>query len=116
VIERHNVRIDSSEESMAINDDPEVAPHTLFSTRDPGNNIVAHESLNIQLFLDASVLEVFVNERVAISTRIYAESGRCFGVRPFARDTRDARWSGDGARARLLQCVGWELEPSVSWM
>jgi beta-fructofuranosidase len=111
VIERNNVRTDSSQEFVAINDDVEVAPHTLFSTWDRGNNIVAHESLNIQLFVDASVLEVFVNERVAISTRIYADSGRCFAVRPFVQCT-----TGDGKRARLLQCKGWELEPAVIWM
>lgn len=42
------------------------------------------ESLQIHAFLDNSVLEVFVNERSVISTRIYHPRGRCFGMRFFA--------------------------------
>lgn len=113
VIERHNGRADISDEYMDINDDPEVAPHTLFAIQARGDNITTQESLDIHLFLDASVLEVFINERVTISTRIYAESGRCFGVRPFAQYTPS---SADGDRARVLKCIGWELQPSVRWV
>lgn len=113
VIERHNVWTDKSDVYMDINDNREVAPHTLFSTRERDGNIITQESLDIHLFLDASVLEVFINERVAISTRIYAESGRCFGVRPFAQYTPGFT---DGEKARVLECVGWELQPSVRWM
>ena len=29
------------------------------------------------------MVEVFVNSRTVVSTRVYPESGKCFGVKPF---------------------------------
>ncbi|KAE8377892.1 glycosyl hydrolase [Aspergillus bertholletiae] len=53
-----------------INHNPEIAPHTLFTFADE-SGIEKEETLRIHAFLDRNVLEVFVNERTVISTRIY---------------------------------------------
>jgi beta-fructofuranosidase len=127
-------------EYLKINDDPETAPHTLFSIRhhstntdSKSNGVVEQETLDIRLFFDTSILEVFINERVAITTRIYPESGKCFGVRPFAKyllDDERHRFTGSSSnfdsggvevelrgekKALVLDCVGWELQPSVAF-
>ena len=66
-----------------INHGHESAPHTLFTfVNEQGEEI--EETLRVHAFFDKSVLEVFVNERTVISTRIYHPSDRCFGVRFFA--------------------------------
>lgn len=58
--------------SDLINNRPESAPHTLFATRNPTTGTKTTENLHIQAWRDNSVLEVFVNGRTAISTRLYA--------------------------------------------
>jgi len=52
------------------------------------------ETLDIRLFYDVSVLEVFVNNRVVITTRVYPDSGTCFGIECFgtAAAERFAVW------------------------
>lgn len=57
----------------------ETAPHTLFTTAATGE-----ERLRVHVFYDGSVLEVFVNERVAITTRVYLEAQQCAALRFFA--------------------------------
>ncbi|KAJ5281034.1 glycosyl hydrolase [Penicillium angulare] len=80
--------------SMLINSAPEVAPHTLFTMRDLSNGLECTETLDIRAWRDNSVLEVFVNGRTAISTRLYAAE-ETFGMRFFAED--DIPASGAGA-------------------
>ncbi|CAI7664243.1 unnamed protein product [Penicillium pancosmium] len=66
-----------------INHGYECAPHTLFTfINEQGEDI--EETLKVHAFFDKSVLEVFVNERTVISTRIYHPGDRCFGMRFFA--------------------------------
>jgi beta-fructofuranosidase len=84
VVDRHRVYTGHNETS-GINDSPEFAPHTLFTTRDPATGKKVQETLDIRLFFDVSVLEIFVNERVVITTRIYPETGRCYGLQPFVK-------------------------------
>jgi beta-fructofuranosidase len=67
-----------------INRTPERAPHTLFTRYDVKEQQEVEESLHIRAFYDTSVLEVFVNSRTVISTRIYSASDKCFGVNFFA--------------------------------
>ncbi|KAI5358798.1 putative glycoside hydrolase, family 32, glycosyl hydrolase family 32 [Septoria linicola] len=74
--------------SELINSAPERAPHTLFTMRDPHSGRVEQEPLHIRVWRDNSVLEVFVNGRTAISTRIYAAE-ETFGLRFFADDAPD---------------------------
>lgn len=72
-----------------VTDDPEInqgyecAPHTLFTfVNEQGEEV--EETLQVHAFFDKSVLEVFVNERSVISTRIYHPGGRCFRMKLFA--------------------------------
>jgi beta-fructofuranosidase len=70
----------SKQFSQIVNHAPEVAPHTLFTFVNTGTKPTrveemeteeVEEPLRIQAFYDASVLEIFVNDRTAISTRIF---------------------------------------------
>jgi hypothetical protein len=83
-----------------INTTPERAPHTLFTTVGTSNKHL-EESLQIQVWRDNSVLEVFVNGRTAISTRIYAAENT-IGIRFFADDV-----SAYG-RSRLIYGTLWD--------
>lgn len=69
---------------MKNNTRPEIAPHTLFTYLDDVTGQAAEEKLRIRCWFDTSVLEIFINERTAISTRIYPSSSDCFGVRFYA--------------------------------
>ncbi|KXT00082.1 hypothetical protein AC578_5795 [Pseudocercospora eumusae] len=64
--------------SELVNSQPERAPFTLFEMRQTGR-----EELRVRVWRDNSVMEVFVNGRCAISTRIYAAEDT-FGVKFFA--------------------------------
>lgn len=66
----------------------EVAPFTLFTIRDTQTGEEQEERLQVHVFYDGSVVEVFVNERVAITTRVYLEDQRCSELEFFA-DTED---------------------------
>lgn len=68
----------------------EKAPLTLFTARDLETGANVEERLQIHLFYDKSVLEVFVNERVVITTRIYLHNTNCSGVEFFAESLGDS--------------------------
>jgi beta-fructofuranosidase len=74
--------------SPDINHGYESAPHTLFTTLND-KDIQIEETLQIHAFFDDSVLEVFVNGRTVISTRVYRSEGLCCGVRFFAEKGGD---------------------------
>lgn len=74
-----------AESNETISSKPERAPHTLFITRDPASGVEEMENLEIAAWRDNSALEVFVNGRTAISTRLYA-ADETFGLRFFAGD------------------------------
>lgn len=109
MVERHGVSPGHNETS-GINDSPEYAPHTLFTTRDPVTGKKDQETLDIRIFFDVSVLEIFVNERVVITTRIYPETGQCCGLQPFVKYHEG---STGGNEPIISRCVGWELRPSI---
>ena len=93
-----------------MNSAPEVAPHTLFTTRDPASGEEAIEVLHIQAWQDNSVLEVFVNSRTAISTRLYAAK-ETFGINFFATDSSPIGNSPNANGAdttELLDAVLWD--------
>ncbi len=98
-IERPSLR--TSDSLKLMNSAPEVAPHTLFTTRDPGTGEEETELLHIQAWQDNSVLEVFVNSRTAISTRLYGAK-EIFGMTFFATES-----SGVDA-AELVHAVVWD--------
>ncbi|OKL56026.1 hypothetical protein UA08_08605 [Talaromyces atroroseus] len=123
IVERPSLQMNDTQ----IDQGREVSPHTLFSytTNSQGNHHAATESaeveetLHIQAVFDVSVLEIFVNERTAISTRVYHSknpleehpnsTGR-FGIYFFAD-----RLENDGdpgmkcyAPARLVRATVWD--------
>ncbi|KPI39566.1 Sucrose-6-phosphate hydrolase [Cyphellophora attinorum] len=59
-----------------------TAPHTLFEIEGNDNSAML-EDLTFHAFYDASVLEIFVNERTALSTRVYPDSGTVYGIKAF---------------------------------
>jgi beta-fructofuranosidase len=72
-------------------------PYTISSTNGTQNP----EDISMQIFLDGSLLEVYVNDRFALSTRIYP-SMRCstgFGV--FVGDASDSNSSSAAASANV---------------
>jgi beta-fructofuranosidase len=83
---------------------PEIAPFTLFESVDG-----SREQLEVRAWFDESVLEVFVNERCAFSTRVYPATKRCWGIRFWADDEAgssilvEARaWDGLRADIRVM--------------
>lgn len=65
---------------------------------------VTEETLHIHVFSDQSVLEVFVNSRTVISTRIYHPSNRLYGIRYFA----DSSGGLDDKVTTLVQADVWD--------
>jgi len=57
------------------------------------------EPLRLRVFLDASVVEVFANQRACLTERIYPTGTDSLGVSPIAR----------GGTARLLSLDAWEM-------
>jgi beta-fructofuranosidase len=91
-----------------INHGDESAPHTLFTLRNEHGDDV-EETLRVHAFFDKSVLEVFVNERTEITTRIYHPAEKCFGIKFFA----EAMNSQSGEPAILHKAQAWDgLEAS----
>ncbi|KAJ6109804.1 Glycoside hydrolase family 32 [Penicillium sp. IBT 16267x] len=95
--------IDRPPVGQEINHGQESAPHTLFTYL--VNQTEVEESLKVHAFFDHNVLEVFVNERTAITTRVYHPSDRCFGVRFFAEPVDD---QGSKSSAVLLGADVWD--------
>lgn len=72
-IDRSNtISSNASEIEQTVNRRPECAAHTLLTYDEAGSSRV--ETLDIDILFDKSVLEVFVNERTVISTRIYVDA------------------------------------------
>ncbi|KAJ5375380.1 Glycoside hydrolase family 32 [Penicillium concentricum] len=99
--EIHRPLIDNAE----VNHGYETAPHTLFTfLNERGEEI--EERLRVHAFFDSSVLEVFVNDRTVISTRIYHPADHCFGPLFFAES--DARVDDGQATAVLVRGSIWD--------
>ncbi|KAJ5204027.1 Glycoside hydrolase family 32 [Penicillium cinerascens] len=93
-----------SVENPDINHGHETAPHTLFTcVNEQGEE--TEENLRVHAFFDKSVLEVFVNERTVITTRIYHPSNRCSGLRFFAEP---AEGQSDQPPTTLLKADVWD--------
>jgi beta-fructofuranosidase len=91
-----------------INHAPETAPHTLFTFCNSNGEEVT-EPLQIHAYFDASVLEVFVNSRTVISTRIYTPHAQvCTGLKFFASATESQLEPSTSATAVLLRADVWD--------
>lgn len=97
----HRPQTSPSEPRESINHLSELAPHTLFITRDPIAGYEEVEPLEISVWRDSSVLEVFVNGRTAISTRLYVDDETC-SIHFFADDNHDK------AQSSLLYASLWD--------
>ncbi|KAL3482581.1 glycosyl hydrolase [Aspergillus germanicus] len=114
--------------SRNINHAPEITPHTLFTTASAASQLhkqttltklfsfiskasgtETEEPLRIHALFDTSVLEIFVNERTALTTRIYQvgekDGGKpaCVGLQFFAED--GAR---ETSSSRLFRATVWD--------
>lgn len=58
-----------------INTSDETGPFTLFRQIDSATGTASIETLELTVFLDHDVLEVFANDRFALATRVYTEPG-----------------------------------------
>jgi beta-fructofuranosidase len=92
-----------------INTKPERAPHTLFTTLNPTTGAEETEALRVRVWRDNSVLEVFVNDRTTISTRLYAAE-ETVGIRFFADDSSaiSSVESASAEESRLLCATLWD--------
>ena len=88
-----------------VNHGYESAPHTLFTSLNERGEEV-EETLRVHAFFDSSVLEVFVNDRTVISTRIYHPAGQCFGALFFAES--DAGANDEQPAAVLERASIWD--------
>ncbi|KAL1627129.1 putative beta-Fructufuranosidase [Neofusicoccum ribis] len=82
----------------------EHAPHTLFTTRDASTGRETEERLQVHAFYDGSVLEIFVNERTAVTTRIYTHDARSVGLAFFA----EAEGEAQASPAAITECSVWD--------
>lgn len=87
-------------ESAKVQD--EKAHFTLFTTRDSQTGVEEEERLNIHVFYDKSVMEVFVNERAVITTRVYLEDAECAAIVFFAE------YADAGGSVMLEKAVVWD--------
>ncbi|THX80430.1 Arabinanase/levansucrase/invertase [Aureobasidium pullulans] len=105
-IDRSLSRDPDSTKSIRIH--PEVAHHAFLSIRDKDTNNIRPENLDTKIFFDVSVLEIFVNSRTVITTRIYPESGKCYGISPFVVNEKDVE-----SCARMDRFKVWELNATT---
>ncbi|EMC92494.1 glycoside hydrolase family 32 protein [Baudoinia panamericana UAMH 10762] len=89
-----------------------TAPHTLFAFR-AGEN-VRWETLEIHAVFDASVLEVFFNNRTVLTARVYSDSGTCATLCPVMDDSlgNATRYGGESS-SELLSFDVWTLRQAV---
>ncbi|KNG85815.1 glycosyl hydrolase family protein [Aspergillus nomiae NRRL 13137] len=90
-----------------INHNPEIAPHTLFTFADE-SGMEKEETLRIHAFLDRNVLEVFINERTVISTRIYTPCVESASRLRFFAELDSGAPNLKHAPAVLLQADLWD--------
>ena len=67
--------------------------------------LAAEEALELRLFIDRSVIEVFANGRQSLTQRVYPTRADSTGVRLFA--------AGGAARASVVEA--WDMEPVAPW-
>lgn len=103
----HTTGANATEVERTINRRPETAAHTLLTY--DGADALRVETLDIVVLCDNSVLEIFVNERTVISTRVYVNGTSTAGSVSLCADGLGAEdvvfadteiWSGIQAEMR----------------
>ncbi|KAM0559818.1 hypothetical protein ACHAPJ_003766 [Fusarium lateritium] len=88
-----------SNQEVDIEKDAISGPFTLFYS--DGNGSEQLEKLRLRIFCDGDVLEVFANDRFALSTMVYADTKECTGISWFAE--------GQGPSGSIVESVKlWE--------
>lgn len=91
-----------------INTAPEQAPHTLFYLQGSEGAEPHLETLDIRAFFDTSVLELFINDRTVLTTRVYPDpiqdSSSFATISPFSRPAGSQK-----SPSRLQRCDLWSL-------
>jgi sucrose-6-phosphate hydrolase SacC (GH32 family) len=83
----------------------EEAFHTAGMVQAAPFRLVAGEALELRVFIDRSVIEVFANGRQSLTQRVYPTRADSTGVRLFA--------VGGVARASVVEA--WDMEPVAPW-
>lgn len=97
-----------SHKASEANDRQERGPHTLFRLREDG--VSRWEDLELRVFRDGQVLEVFANDRFALATMIYVddEEDGVFDQISCFMETEEQSTPGVSVKAQ-----GWELAHSI---
>lgn len=91
-------RPDSTQIDQSILTFPETAPFTLFSFANARSH--RRENLELRVWFDESVLEVFANDRCTFATRVYPATKRCWGIKFWAED--------EARQSTVLQARAWD--------
>ena len=76
-----------------------LAPETLHDAATASLTLAAGEPFSLRIFLDASILEVYANRRVCMTTRIY----------PAREDSIGVRLATGDQPVQLDQLLAWEM-------
>jgi sucrose-6-phosphate hydrolase SacC (GH32 family) len=93
-----NPRITYHTYCMRADDNPTV------TVQEAPFRVADGEQLRLRVFLDASILEVFANDRQCLTQRIY----------PTRPDSLGVGLRGNGP-AQVLSLTGWNLRPTLPW-
>ena len=87
--------------------DPDRAEafHTAGTVQAAPFRLAEDEFLDLRVFIDRSVIEVFANGRQSLTQRVYPTRADSIGVRLFA--------AGGAARASVVEA--WDMEPVAPW-
>jgi sucrose-6-phosphate hydrolase SacC (GH32 family) len=106
---RGMLAVDVSRSSL----DPRIAYHTFCMRAEDNPRVTVQEApfrvaegeqLHLRVFLDASILEVFANDRQCLTQRIYPTRSDSLGV--------GLRSNGP---TQVLSLTGWNLRPTLPW-
>lgn len=106
--ERINVDRQYSTILPDVKTSPEAGSHTLYSFKDKDSGEIHQEALRIRLFLDVSVIELYANDRFALSTRIYPAGSGPASVSLIADTSEGMSGSSLDAVTRLSNVALWE--------
>ena len=99
-VERTCVFFDSDRQELVIDRErSSLDPGTVRDVRSAPLRLPPDGVLTLRVFLDGSVIEVFANDRVCLTSRVYPTLADSRGVRPFA----------NGAAAALRSLDVWDM-------
>ncbi len=99
-VEQTRVFFDNDRQELVIDRErSSLDPGTVRDVRSAPLRLTPDGVLTLRVFLDGSVIEVFANDRVCLTSRVYPTLADSHGVRPFA--------NGAAAELRLLDV--WDM-------